>query len=221
MASRAAASPRRPSRVRYARASLVVLVLALLGILIANGSIDVAPEHHGDGFGPLASLGATGSGFYPQSGPTAVTAGIRLCLMSGLEPAVLDGSVAPASSVQGGLRYLGAYVRQGVPAAGFMPLGSIAGFPPPYPYDQLHQEKGFSVNTPCSDGSNPGAPYTELDIGLAPEPDAPGGGWMSVDVGYNAGLRHHVVTLNYDFFYCGAGAPPRYCPRLVTPSPAG
>lgn len=193
----------------------------MLGWLVANGTIDLAPEHHADGHGPLASLGGTGSGFYPQADPTAVTAGIRLCLLSGIEPVVLDGSVSPASSVQGGIRFLGAYVRQGVPAAGFMPLGSMAGFPPPYPYDQLHEAKGFSVTTPCSDGSNPGAPYTELDLGLAPAPDAPGGGWMGVDVGYYAGPRHHVVTLNYDFFFCSAGAPARFCPRLVTPSPAG
>jgi len=91
--------------------ALVVLVLALLGLLIGNGTIDVAPEHHADGHGPLASLGGTGSGFYPKVAPYVVTAGIRLCLMSGAQPAVLDGSIGPTSSVQGGLRFLGAYVR--------------------------------------------------------------------------------------------------------------
>ena len=201
--------------------ALVVLVLALLGLLIGNGTIDVAPEHHADGHGPLASLGGTGSGFYPKVAPYVVTAGIRLCLMSGAQPAVLDGSIGPTSSVQGGLRFLGAYVRQGVPSRGFVVLGSIDGFPPPYPYDQLHQEKGFSVTTPCSDASNPDAPYTELDLGLTQAPNAPGGGWLGVNVGYTAGWRHHVVTLNYDYIFCGAGAPPRYCARLATPSPAG
>ena len=199
-----------------------MLGAGLLGWLISNGTIDLAPEAHADGHGPLASLGGSGSAFYPTgAGGQAWTVGIRLCLVGGSAPAVLDGTVRPAMPVQGGMRYLGAFVRQGVPSSGFFPLGSVAMFPPVYPYAGLQQVKGFVVTSHCSDAADPGAAYTELDIGLAPLPGAPGGGWMGVDVGYDAGLRHHVVTLNRHLFMCVAGAPPRYCPRLVTPSPAG
>ena len=221
----AAAAPPAPSRRRwrgYAVLAIATVLLAAFAGLVANGVIDLAPERHSDGHGPLGSLGGSGTAFYVTAGESTWTVGIRLCLASGGLPAVLDGSVLPASQVQGGMRFLGAYVREGVPAQGFMTLGSIAGFPPAYPYDRLHAEKGFAVTTRCADAAlGDAAPFTELDIGLAEIPGAPGGGWLGVDVGYNSGWRHHVVTLNYHYFACDAGAPARYCPRLATPSPAG
>ena len=205
---------------RSALVAAAVLLVAALGVLAATGIIDVAPERHVDGEGPLGSIAGNSSAFYP--GPDTSpswTVAIRLCMVSGLLPAVLDGTVRPASQVQGGLRYLGAFVRQGVPDSGFVPLGTVAAFPPPYPYDGLKAEKGFAVSSSCSTAADTSATYTELDVGLAPVPGKPGGGWLGVDVGYYVGPRHHVVTLHYDYFACEPSAPSRYCPRLATPSP--
>ena len=145
---------------------LGVIAAATLGVLTFQ-TVDLWPERHTNGWGPLGSEGTATMGF--DSAAPGWSIGIPLCLAKGQQPAVLDGSVSGASTTGSGLRYLGAVVRQGTPTLGFRVIGAVEGFPPPAPFNAYHSEKGFAVTTPCQEGPNPSlsVPYTELDLGIA------------------------------------------------------
>jgi hypothetical protein len=190
---------RSASRRQLLVAGGVIVALAVGVLLLTRG--DLAPEHHDDGQGPLASLSSVEEGF---SIPDTYSVALPLCTTNDFQPVVLDGTVAPHTTLGAGLRYLGAYVRFGK-APSFLSIGSIKGFPPPEPYGGLHTEKGFAVASRCQDIWNNGLD-TELVLGLAPVATR-GGGWFGIDVGYYSGWRHHVVTVPWAFVICGPGLP--------------
>ena len=186
-----------------AAATVVVVVAGVL--LITRG--DLWPGDHTDGWGPLGSFGTAGMGFDAgRPGPWSV--GVPLCLARGSEPAVLDGTVAPASQIGNRFRLLGAVVRQGIPNKGFGVIGSVEGFPPAG-YDHTRPAKGFAVSSQC-DSSNLSATRTELDVGLAAD-GTDGGGWDGLEVGYWVGLRHHVLRIESIVAVCGFSVPPWIC----------
>jgi hypothetical protein len=177
----------------------VIIVLVGGVLLLTRG--DLAPEHHRDGNGPLASLSSVTEIF---GDPGTYTVALPLCKMNDFQPAVLDGTVAPHTTVGAGLHYLGAYVRSGI-APDFRAIGSLTGFPPSVPYSGLHAEKGFAIESRCRDIQHrDGKLYTELVLGIAPVA-AKGGGWLGIDVGYYSGWRHHVVTIPWALAICGPG----------------
>lgn len=212
------------SRRRLLIGAVAVAAVVLIGIFGLT-KLDLAPEHHLDGQGPLGSFGDTNSavsmGFDPALGGPTWSAGLELCFARGDQPAVLDGKVGPAKIVGSGFQYLGAFVRR-FPIGGGNPIGGIAGFPPPAPWaSSLRAVTGFVVDNRCQ---NPvvdkSIPYTELVLGFSRTSDPSGGGWLGVDVGYNAGFRHHVVSLNYNFLICGPAAPQQFCAAPSTPTPS-
>src|SRR6267143_583106 len=209
------------TRARWLGVMAGVAVLATLGLLIAprllgqNGLLPI-PERHVDGVGPLGSgeedpHGAV-SYTFSRSAPGGVwTLGIRLCLAAGDQPAILDGSVQPHSSIGRGFSFLGARIRQFIPAQGDHPIGSVVGFPPKVS-EALNQLQGFAVTDRCQ-GPNPddSKPYTELLLGFGRGTDTDGGGWKGVDVGYTSGGQHHIVELRYDILMCGTTVKSDYC----------
>jgi len=195
---------------------LGVIAAATLGVLTFQ-TVDLWPERHTNGWGPLGSEGTATMGF--DSAAPGWSIGIPLCLAKGQQPAVLDGSVSGASTTGSGLRYLGAVVRQGTPTLGFRVIGAVEGFPPPAPFNAYHSEKGFAVTTPCQEGPNPSlsVPYTELDLGIARAPGTNGGGWTGFQVGYDVGWRHHVLTIEGNVVTCGRSVPQDLCGGPVPP----
>jgi hypothetical protein len=203
---------------------LGVAALATLGIIFAT-SHDSAPEYHRDGLGPLGSVGDPAAdeaiGFDPLIGGPTWSVGVQLCLAQGDQSAVLDGSVTSTKSVGGGIKYLGAFIRQFTPGQGATPIGSVEGFPPSTGA-ALHPVAGFVVDGRCQ-YTNPdrSLPYTELVIGFGRNADPSGGGWLGLDVGYTSGGHHYVVLLGYDFLICGPAAPSQYCHQpSQTPPPS-
>lgn len=185
-------------------------VLVGLGAIVALGlaslALTASPEHHGDGQGPLASLDGPGSETMAvdpiaSANPTSWTYGLRLCLASGSDPAVIS-SIAPTASVGSGYQFLGAGIRQFLPTSDHTPVISLSAWPPPAGEvpDALSDTQGYAVTTPCAD--DPLAPYTELMIGLGLE-GADGGGWQGIDIAYSVAGQHRVVSLDHNLFICG------------------
>ncbi len=185
--------------------------LAGLGAVIALGLallvLAAPPERHLDGAGPLASLNGPGSEMMavdPAAAghPTSWTYGLRLCLASGTDPAVIE-SVTPAVSVGTGYRFLGAGIRRFQPTQDHTTVISLSAWPPPRDEvpDTLADIHGYAVTTPCSQPVN-SAPYTELMIGLGLDGDD-GGGWNGIEVGYTVAGRHRVLVIAHDLFICG------------------
>lgn len=188
---------------------IAVALVAALGaavLLVTRG--DLWPDRHANGWGPLGSYGTAGMGFDAgRPGPWSI--GVPICLARGSEPAVLDGTVAPATQIGNRFRLLGAVVRQGIPSKGFGVIGSVEGFPPTRPYDDTRPAKGFAVSTAC-DSSNLSVTRTELDVGLAPD-GTDGGGWDGLEVGYSVGFRHHVLRIESIVAVCGFSVPRWLC----------
>lgn len=161
------------------------------------------PERHADGDGPLASNegGYEAMKVTRVPGVTSWTYGLRLCLETGDEPAILE-SVSPAATVGSGFRFLGAGVRAWTPTSANAGIIGVDGWPPPSSFvpDKVHKIRGFAVSTSCANG--PRAPYTELLIGLGLV-SSDGGGWRGIEVGYHVGGRHRVLVLNHDLMICG------------------
>jgi hypothetical protein len=192
---------RSASRRQLVLAGGAIIALVAGVLLVTRG--DFVPERHDDGQGPLASLSSVTETFSILG---TYTVALPLCRTNDYQPAMLDGTVAPHTTVGPGLRYLGSYVRSGI-APDFKAIGSLTGFPPPVPYTGLHAEKGFAIESRCEDARHQdGKLYTELVLGLAPVASN-GGGWLGIDVGYYSGWRHHVVTIPWAFVICGPGLP--------------
>lgn len=197
-----------------------VVLVAVFGVT----KLDLAFEHHLDGEGPLGSFGDTNStvtmGFDPVLGGPTWTVGLEVCLVRGDQPAVLDGSIGPTKIVGSGFQYLGAFVRQ-FPVGG-EPFGSADGFPPHISGgDPLHAVTGYVVKYRCQNPIvDPSIPYIELVLGFGRTSDRSGGAWLGVDVAYTSGIRHHVVSLNYNFLICGRAAPQQFCAPPSTPTPS-
>jgi hypothetical protein len=182
-------------------------------LLITHG--DLWAADHTDGWGPLGSYGTAGFGFDAgRAGPWSI--GVPLCLAHGNEPAVLDGTIRPASQIGNRMRILGAVVRRGIPRNGFGVIGSVMGYPPGPPYDDSSAAKGFAVSTSC-DPNNLSTAQSELDVGVAPE-GTDGGGWDGLAVGYTVGWRHHVLTINSIVVVCGPSVPDDICAGPTRPS---
>jgi hypothetical protein len=186
--------------------------LVALGCAIAAGALWIAaagpfaPTVHEDGAGPLGSEGAPvhlSKANDPLGGSiTSWTYGVRLCLLGGADPAILE-SVTPRATVGSGFRYLGASVRVFVyPGGHDAPIISDVGYPPSptYAAPPFAELRGFQVTSPCA--SPPDGPYTELMIGLARDGED-GGGWSGVDIAYTVGGMHRVLRLDRDLLICG------------------
>jgi hypothetical protein len=203
-----------------------LVAVALIGLAAAALFAGVLSPphviHHDDGEGPLGSEGGAGyhitSARDPQGGRyTSWTDGVRLCLFSGTEAAILD-DVSPRATVGTGFEFLGARVREFT----YEPLvhsfiESTFGFPPSTTDvpDPLYEVAGFAVTSPCS--QPPSGSYTELLIGLAMVGDD-GGGWQGVDVAYSVGGQSYVLFIDEDLLICGRSTP--LCPpATATPSP--
>lgn len=162
------------------------------------------PERHADGDGPLASYegGYEAMKVTRVPGVTSWTYGLRLCLESGDQPAILE-AVEPAVTVGSGSRYLGSGVREWTPTSTHEPIIGVDGWPPPSSFvpDRVHEIRGFAVSTSCVNG--PREPYTELLVGLGVV-SSDGGGWRGIEVSYRVGGRHRVLLLNHDLMICGA-----------------
>jgi hypothetical protein len=189
-----------------------------LGILAFGGWYWVlgGPERHADGDGDLASRGRTSDVLthaFDQSHGTTWTIGVPLCLERGSDPAVLDGTVGPVTTVGGRLRFLGAYTRESVPGAVNYRGGSVGGYPPNIP-GPLHTERGFAVSRPCDfSRPDPAARQIELLVGVAYAGGSDGGGWYGLDIGYETRGHHHVLaTTGWNILVCGPAMPAVYCP---------
>ena len=179
-----------------------------LGAVVALGLASVAltqTDRHLDGAGPLASLNGPGyerMAVDPAGSPSGTwTYGLRLCLASGSDPAVLH-SVGPSTAVGSGFRLLGTKVREFFATNQHTGIIGVAGFPPPRDMvpDPLADVAGYSVKTACT--IVPSAPYTELLVGLGLQSDD-GGGWRGIEIAYSVGGRDHVLVLNHDLLICG------------------
>jgi len=206
-------------------AAVVVAAAVLVGV-VGFTKLDLAPEHHLDGEGPLGSFGDTNTlvseGFDAKLGGPIWSAGLDLCLARGDQPAVLDGFVGPTEAVGEGFRYLGALIREITPLTGAEGFGSREGFPPQVPPvpEALQPEPGFAITHRCQHTIvDRSVPITELVLGFSRTSDPSGGGWLGVDVGYTSGIRHHVVSLRYNFLVCGPAAPQQFCAPPATPIP--
>jgi hypothetical protein len=110
-----------------------ISVLIGVGVVVAGINLfhTFGPIHlHDDG--PLGAL--SGASFaFASSTPGPWTSGYDLCLQPGTDPAIIE-SVTPAGPVGGGLKYLGAYVREIEPDTSMTTntggIGEIQGFPP-------------------------------------------------------------------------------------------
>lgn len=179
----------------------VALGLALLALAASP------PERHPDGAGPLASLNGPGHEMMavdPMAAghPTSWTYGLRLCLASGTDPALIE-SVTPAVSVGTGYRFLGAGIRQFLLTQEHTNVISVSSWPPardmiPDPLADIH---GYAVTTPCTADARD-RPYTELLIGLGLQGDD-GGGWNGIDIAYSVAGHHRVLAIDHDLFICG------------------
>lgn len=179
-----------------------------LGAVVALGLASVAltqTDRHLDGAGPLASLAGPGyerMAVDPAGSPSGTwTYGLRLCLASGSDPAVLH-SVGPSTAVGSGFRLLGTKVREFFATNQHTGIIGVNGFPPPRNMvpDPLADVAGYSVKTACTIA--PSAPYTELLVGLGLQGDD-GGGWRGIEIAYSLGGRDHVLVINHDLMICG------------------
>ena len=180
---------------------------------------------HLDGEGPLASVGDPGtalSGAFDQDAPASRwTLGIALCLDQATDPAVLTGTIRGTRTIGDGFVFLGAYIRQFVPAQGDTPIGGVEGFPPNVS-EPLRDLKGYPVSNPCQ---KPGSvdrnvPYTELLIGWGRSSGKDGGGWLGLDVNYTVDGRQYILAIAYSILICGPAVPARYCAEPSKPSGA-
>jgi hypothetical protein len=185
----------------------VVVVLAGVLLVVGPGFWPGGSLRHPDGGGPLGSEGAPApftKANDPEGGAYNVwTDGIRLCLFSGNEPAVLD-SVSPDSTVGSGFNFLGAKVREfEVDWTTHQPIISVFGYPPPKNYvpDPLFDVKGFQVTSLCT--QPPTGSYTELLIGFGRVGDD-GGGWQGIDISYSVAGHPHILVLDDCLLVCGA-----------------
>ena len=199
----AARSPGR-SGLTWFRLVAVAILIAAVWLLVRD------PEHHADGRGPLASLGEGGGvGMSSEVGAAGrtMTFGLELCL-DDETPSVTIDSIAPSVVLGSGVSFVGARMRALAWADGASPhdiVGSVEGFPAPaVDPSTLSEARGFTVTDRCQH-PNPTS-YTELEIGLHSDGSA-SGGWHGVDVGYQAGWRHRVVSIHYDLFLCRPSEP--------------
>ena len=185
---------------------MLVLGAAIVALSLAAVALTAPSSRHLDGAGPLASHDGDGSEMMAvdpdaPGHPTSWTYGLRLCLASGTEPAVIK-SVGPAQSVGSGYRSLGAGIRRFTPTTDHTPVIGLPVWPPDPKVvpDQLAPIDGYAVTTPCS--QDPQAPYTELLIGLGRQ-GTDGGGWNGVDVAYRVGRAERILAIDQKLFICG------------------
>jgi hypothetical protein len=186
-----------------AGAAVAALAAILVVALIGQSGID----RHLEGDGPLASSGfgpaRSGESFFAND-PGPWTMGYSLCLLQGRDPAIIE-RVTPATVVGGGLRALGALVREFPNNPYDLGIISAPGYPPALP-DKLHPAVGFAVTHACVSTGVPPID-TELLVGIAKPPGSAGGGWDGINVAYRIGSRQYVVTLNNFVFTCGPRTP--------------
>ncbi len=194
---------RKPTRLQAVIIGLALVAAGAAAVAVVP-RLDLAPEYHKDGEGPLGAFDGYGESFDANVGGPTWTVGMRICKLRADQSVVLDGSVRGASVFGDDFQYLGAVVREFTPSDTITPVYGMDGFPPAASFN-THPAKGYTVTTVCRP-ENPNAPYTELMLGFGRGPLGVGGGWQGTEVGYNAGPRHHVVTLNYQFFVCGSAA---------------
>jgi hypothetical protein len=136
------------------------------------------------------------------------------CLQPGTDPAIIE-SVTPAGPIGGGLKYLGAYVREIEPDTSMTTntggIGKIQGFPPTVT-QALRPVADYRVTHVCSweepqSANNAQGPYTELDVGAARRAPSAGGGWTGFTVAYSVGSTQYVATWDTGLYACRAGAP--------------
>jgi hypothetical protein len=202
-----------------------VLVLAALGAFaLGAAALQLRlSSHHGDGDGPLGSLGYPGQealGTDPATGVREWTYGVRLCVVDPTSPVTLI-SVEPTRQVGDGFATLGMYVRQFVQAPSDHPIIGVEGFPPPNAEvpDRLERVEGFEVSAACS--NRIGGTYDELLVGLGITKSS-GGGWNGISVRYEAGPLTRVLDLDHDLLVCGSSvaadpAVAEYCDSVVAP----
>jgi hypothetical protein len=189
-------------------------VLIGVGVVFAGINLfhTLGPIHlHNDG--PLGALSGASFAFDPSS-PGPWTSGYGLCLQPGADPAIIE-SVTPAGPVGGGLKYLGARVREIAPDTSMTTntggIGEVQGFPPKVT-QALRPVAGYRVTHVCTweepqSASNAQGPYTELDVGDARNAPSAGGGWTGFTVAYSVGSTQYVATWDTGLYACGTGAP--------------
>ena len=183
------------------------MLLGAIGYAAVTGRLDLAPERHADGAGPLRGPGHWAIGFPDKTGEWSV--GIALCLTDNAQPAVLDGTVFAVKAAGSGYRFLGAYTlveRSTGLRIGFG--GDVEGFPPPAPFSQVQPVKHARVTGSCS---QPGEYAMSLILGFAHDDVTQAGGWEGIGVGYWEGWRHHVLLVDAAFVMCGPEPDGRYC----------
>lgn len=183
-----------------------IVSLGAVAALSLTFVVVTRPDQHADGDGPLASLDRPGyekMAVDPAGSPTGTwTYGLRLCLSSGGDPAVIE-SVAPSTTAGTGFRFLGTKVREFLATDQHTSIISVPQFPPPPDVvpDALADVGGYAVATLCTDALQ--TPYTELLIGLGLQ-NHDGGGWRGIEVTYSVAGRRHVLVLNHDLLICGS-----------------
>jgi hypothetical protein len=188
----------------HPRLARLVAVAGAAAVVFAGINLfhTFGPIHlHNDG--PLGSLSGAGFAFDGSTtGPW--TSGYELCVQQGSDPVVIE-SVTPATVIDSGLRYLGAFVRE-IPANASSQIGgNTAGFPPAVT-EALHPVAGYPVTHPC-DWSGVRAAVTELDIGVGRVATTTGGGWTGFSVDYRVGATQYIVTWDTGLYACGSSAP--------------
>lgn len=186
----------------------VGLLVAAFWLLIGTGLLH--PKRHEDGGGPLGSEGGPArvtQALDPLAGRyDAWTYGIPLCMVSGMEPAVLE-TVGPTATVGSGFRFLGASFREFdyVPMQ-HSPILSTVGYPPPTDLvpDLLRDARGAVVTARCT--HPPVGLVAELLVGLG-RVGSDGGGWEGVDVTYKVGGDEQVLHLQRNLLICGISVP--------------
>lgn len=193
-------SPERPRYRRRLAAGVALAIPVAIG-LAAFAGWSYVPVH-GDGGGSLGSTGEANAWWTfavaesEQDEP--VSFGIPLCARdAGTAPVITRISATRTLGVVPVL--LGAAIRTFRPSDDNLPMIGSPGYPPAVP-DPLADGVGYAVSTPCASPADDA--YTELVIGLQPEPGA-GGGWTGERIEYTVGGQRHALELEYRFLFCG------------------
>jgi len=192
------------------KAAAALVGLAMIGVLATLGWIYWigGAEQLQDGRGALSGGGATHA-FDVKNGP-GWTIGFLLCVNSGFDSVVLDGTVRGASVIAGDLTLVGAQAGQATLHDGAI-VDSAQGFPP-QTGTRLYPASGYVVRTPCElNAPNPTGPFTVLDFGVHAQSGDLGGGWEGIEIGYSIHGFHHVLTTESSVYICGRGMPADVC----------
>lgn len=187
-------------------AATVLSLTIVVALAFAAGG---GTAHHLDGDGTLASMNGPGNESMSidttVTGDTRYSFGLRLCIASGADPAVIRG-VAPKATVGSGFAHLGSRIRTFQPTDAHTPIISTSGFPPPETMvpDQLDDAIGRSVATSCD--SPYLDEYTELLIGMA-FTSSDGGGWQGMLIDYEVGGHPSILEVDRGLFFCGVSYP--------------